>query len=76
MNFCPWLPSQRDRDDMVGDLARDVLRDIRRKHLPDAVQSSGDLVAHVRTTHERTCDGFMDAIRAARRQFADESRRW
>jgi hypothetical protein len=75
MNFRQWLLEQKYRDDEVGDLARETLRDIRRKHLPETVQSSGDLVAHVRTAHERTADGFMDAIRSARREYAVDSRR-
>lgn len=76
MNFRQWILTQKYREDEIGDLAKEVLRDIRRKHLPDTVQSSGDLVAHVRTTHERTADGFEDAIRSARREYAVDSRRW
>jgi len=71
MNFRQCLLAQKYRDDEIGDLACDMLRDIRRNHLPETVQSSGDLVAHVRTTHERTADSFMDAIRVARREFAE-----
>lgn len=75
MNFRQWLLTQKYREDEIGDLARETLRDIRRKHLPETVQSSGDLFAHVRTAHERTADGFKDAIRSARREYAVDSRR-
>lgn len=58
MNFYRWLRTQKHRDDPIGDLSRDILRDSRRK--PSSRRGW-------RTFLEdgRACDGALEALEAA-----------
>lgn len=60
LNFCYWLEKQINRDDPVGDLARDAQRD------SDAPKHSNAFTIWQDYLNSRfACDGAMDALKEA-----------
>lgn len=59
MTFIPWLRQQKDRDDPVGDLARDLLRDPGREKIRSVV------ALRSRLSGGRVCQGALDAFEKA-----------
>lgn len=63
MTFLTWLLSQRARNDMIGDLARDVSID---RRLPK-VETYQALCAHLEKMHAGA--GALRALRLARSEY-------
>lgn len=68
MLFTEWLKNQRDRQDPVGDLARDVAEDARTGCLPGGAAGWPLVTAHLMADHEM-CEGARDALDAALREY-------
>lgn len=69
MTFYNFLENQIDRDDPVGDLARDAMYDKRFPH----IETEGALLSHLRIMG--ACDGALDAASEAWKEYersADE----
>lgn len=65
MTFHDYLMEQRERDDGIGDLARDYADDEIR------VDSARELRAHLLESHPLACDGALRAVDAAAADWAE-----
>jgi len=65
-DFHRWLETQVDRDDPVGDLAKDVMID---DEFPVGIESSTEMERHL----ERHGDHIVKAIRSAWRDFRSQA---
>ena len=63
-----WLTGQRDRDDRVGDIAREVARDVAYQ-----VTTPSALVHHIRSAHGGSHHAI-DAARAAGAEYMAATR--
>lgn len=74
MSFANWLLMQDDRDDPVGDLARDFRRD--RSMDPDAERITMALQLRRRLEARGVSQDVLDAHRTAAREWAAWDRGW
>jgi hypothetical protein len=66
--FGEWLAGQAERDDAVGDLARDFCYDVEHG-CGGGVQSPGDLADHARGAHSGMADDAEEALHQAGREW-------
>ena len=66
--FTDWLSEQRDRDDPIGDLARDMLDD---SYWPSTCESLSGLLTYL--AHRGACEGAIRALTQAWGRFLEES---
>lgn len=65
MSFKKWLLQQKDRDDPVGDLARDANND---EHTPSSIQDWKKYFNRI-----RACEGAHEALERAVREYKGRS---
>ncbi len=69
MKFYDWIITQVDRDDPIGDLARDAKRD---KNFPKQATTAHELTAYL--TINGACHDAVEALRKAWKSFKAHER--
>lgn len=75
--FFDWLMSRRSRDNRTGDLADDVMSDVRLGKLPESVRQSNEQEiwrAHLR--NQRACDAAQKTLAAAFQAWRKQNPGW